>query len=490
MSQAPRHGAVPSGSPVAGEAARHPAAWRFLLPRDVPGPVALANLEPITLRNLLRSYPSAVVLGRTVSDLRGLEHAVLWDGRRAPLRPGSLALAVCDDRDGLCGEALDFAMAALGERASIVSSSRPYRFALFPTPEQLRCVVGRGWPLTLDGSPRRWLGYWLASTWMWRYLGRSGLAVRGIRGSVVEHVLRQVSREVAGPAELRGLIAGRGLGQLTLRVRCSRDDLAVRVATSPESVRRLANHRRVLAQMPARLGSRQNQLAFPETVASGSADGISWTAERWIRSPALRASRSFRPADKSWAALRAIAEELASGAGTGAAGAGWSHAWLSGLDAVAPDLIDEVAHALEPIESARMPTAWCHGDLWPGNVFLRRPPRPPVVIDWERARPDAPAGFDAIYAEVCRNVIARKCSFGEAAAWLATAPSPELAGTRVGGKPYPAWHRHQQHALLLATVTHYATGENEGGPADSWTASWGEINVLPIVNVLRAASQP
>ncbi|HEY2550991.1 MAG TPA: aminoglycoside phosphotransferase family protein [Streptosporangiaceae bacterium] len=472
---------------IAAEAARHPAAWRFLLPRHVAGQVVLANLEPIALRNLLRSYPSAVVLGRSLADLRGLERAVLWDGRRAPLRPGSIALAVFDDRDRMCGQALDFAMAADGERASIVSSSRPYRFALFPTPEQLRCVIGRGWPLTLDGSPRRWAGYWLASTPMWRYLGRSGLALRGIRGSVVEHVLDQVSGEAGGQAELRGLIAGRGLGQLTLRVRCSHGDLAVRVATSQESVRRLANHQRVLAQMPARLGSRQNQLAFPETLASGSAEGISWTAERWIRSPALRASRSYRPADKSWGALRAMADELARGARTGAAGAGWARAWLSGLDAVAPDLVDEVARALEPIESARMPTAWCHGDLWPGNVFFRRPPRPPLVIDWERARPDAPAGFDAVYAEVCRNVIARKSSFGAAAAALATAPSPELAGTEVGGRPYLAWHRHQQNALLLATVVHYATGENEGGPADSWTASWGEINVLPIVRVLRAA---
>ncbi len=526
----PRRAGSPGHANVTGhiarDAARHPAAWRFLLPRKVPGPVVLASLEPVTTQNLLRSYPSALVLARSASDLarpasdlrglarptsdlrglarpasdlRGLAGAAIWDGHRSPLRPGSIALVVCDDRDGVCAAALAPAVADGGGLAAIVRSSRPYRFALFPTPEQLRAVIGAWWPLTYDGSPRHWVGYVLAGTPLWRCLGRSGLAVSWPCDSLVDVVLDQVGAALGSPAELRGLIAGRGLGQVTLRVRCAGSELAVRVAASPAGARRLENHQRVLADLsarlspgslgpgrvgpgrvgpgrvgPGRVGPGRSALAFPEAVASGSADGISWAAERWLRNTALRA------------ALRATAAELAAAAASGRAGAGWARCWVTGLDAVAPALLEEIVAALAPIEAERMATAWFHGDLWPGNVILRRSPRPPVVIDWERARADAPAGLDAVYAEVCRIIRARRCTFGQAAAWLAGSASPELAATVVGGRPFAQWGRPQQQALLLATVTHYATGENEGSPADPWTESWGELNVLPIVTALRA----
>ena len=204
---------------VAQEYARHPAVWRFLLPRQVSGPVVLANLDEVTTQNLLHSYPAALVLGQSMADLDGVARAAIWDGRRSPLRPGTVALLICDDRDGMCARALAPALAEGGECVAIVRSAQPYRFALFPTPEQLRAVIGGGWPLTYDGSPRRWLGYWLATTRIWRYLGRSGLAVRWPNDSVVDVVLDQVGATLGGRAYLRGLIAGRGLGQLTLRVR-------------------------------------------------------------------------------------------------------------------------------------------------------------------------------------------------------------------------------------------------------------------------------
>jgi hypothetical protein len=154
---------------------------------------------------------------------------------------------------------------------------------------------------------------------------------------------------------------------------------------------------------------------------------------------------------------------------------------------VTPELVEEVVVALAPIEAARMGTAWFHGDLWPGNILLGRPPRPPVVIDWERARPDAVAGLDAVFAEVSRTAITRGCAFGEAAAWLARSPSLELAATAVGGKPLADWGRPEQLAVLLATVTHFVTGEEESGPIDRWTERWGEVNLLPIMTALRTA---
>jgi hypothetical protein len=482
---ATRHRQMSSAGQLAREYNMHPAVWRFLLPRHVPGPVVLANLDQVMIQNLLRSYPAALVLGRSMASLEGATRAAIWDGQRSPVLQGTVALLVCDDRDGICARSLAPALAPGGDCVAIVRSDRSYRFALFPTPEQLRAVVGRGWPLTYDGSPRRWLGYRLATSRIWRYLGRSGLALRWPNDSVVDAVLDQVGATLGAQASLRGLIVGRGLGQFTLRVRCGVSDLAVRVAVTPGGARRLSNHQRVMADLSARLASAQSSVAFPDAVASGNADGISWAAERWIKLPVMRASHSWRPSGSGWDALRAIAAELAAVAGTGRTDAGWAHGWVTGLDAVAPGLLGEILPALAPIGAANMTTAWCHGDLWPGNVFLRKPPLPPVVIDWERARPDAPAGLDAVYAELCRTAMAQKCTFGDAAAWMARSASSELGAVEVGGKAFSAWGRPEQQALLLATVIHYATGEDEGAPADQWSEGWGAMNIVPLMTTLR-----
>jgi hypothetical protein len=307
--------------------------------------------------------------------------------------------------------------------------------------------------------------------------------------SVVQAALNDVGTVLGDHAELRGLIAGRGLGQVTLRVRCSGRELAVRVAASPDSARRLGNHQHAMALVSARVGSEQNSFAFPDSVASGTIDGISWAAEGWLTSPFMRAGRSWRPDGEGWRALRPIAAELALSAHTGRTGSGWAQSWVVGLGAVTPELVEEVVVALSPIEAAGMDTAWFHGDLWPGNILLRRPPRPPVVIDWERARPDAPAGLDAVFAEVSRTAMTRRCAFGEAAAALARYPSPELVATVVGGRPFADWGRPEQLAVLLATVTHFATGEEEGRSIDRWSERWGEVHVLPIMTALRAAAR-
>jgi hypothetical protein len=466
---------------------RHPAAWRFLLPRQVAGLVVLADLEPTTTQNLLRSYPEALVLSRSIHGLRDVERLVLWDGLRSPLRPGTVAMLVCDDRDGVCAATLAPALTDNGQRVAIVRSNRPHRFALFPTPEQLRAVVGRGWPLTYDGSPRRWFGYWLAAGPFWRHLGRSGLSMAWPADSIVQVVLDHVGEVLGDRPELRGLIAGRGLGQVTLRVRCSGSELAVRVAASPDSARRLGNHQHALASVSSLIGTEQSTFALPVSVASGSIDGIAWAAETWLRSPFVRTSRAWRPDGEGWRALPTVAAELARATHTGRTEVGWARGWVTALDAVTPELVEEVVRALSPIEDAHMDMAWFHGDLWPGNILLGRPPRPPVIIDWERARPDAPAALDAVFAEVSRIATTTRCAFGEAAAALARQPSLELAASVVGGKPFADWDRPEQHALLLATVTHFVTGEEEGGAIDQWTEKWGEVHVLPIMTALRAA---
>ena len=411
---------------------------------------------------------------------------MLWDGRQSPSARAS-ALVVCDDRDGASAEALGPAVAADGQQVAIVSSRR--HLPVRPVPDPGAAASGqsaRGGPSPT--TAHRVAGWATGSP-------QPGVApsepVRaGPAPARRQHhwapVLDQVSAAPwAVQAELRGLIAGRGLGQVTLRARCAGQEFAVRIAVSPDSVQRLANCQRVLAELPARLGPGQHSFAFPDGVAAGAVEGIAWAAERWVKVRVARSSLAWRPGSRSWDTLRAISADLGRQARTGQASPGWARSWATGLDMVAPDLAAEILHALAPIEVAAMATAWCHGDLWPGNVFLRRPPLPPLVIDWERARPDAPAGLDAMYVELCRVVAARRCSFGAAAARLARDITPELAAAEIGGRKFADWGRPEQEALFLAAVTHYATGENEGGSPDRWTRGWGELNIGPLLEVLR-----
>src|SRR5215472_17384606 len=88
----------PSAGPVAAATARHPAAWRFLLPREVDGPVALVDLDPVSTQNVVRSYPGALVVGRSVAEIASLGCGVVWDRRHSPLRPATVALLICDGR--------------------------------------------------------------------------------------------------------------------------------------------------------------------------------------------------------------------------------------------------------------------------------------------------------------------------------------------------------------------------------------------------------
>ena len=349
-----------------------------------------------------------------MADLEGATRAAIWDGRRSPFRPGSIALVVCDDRAGGCAEALAPALAEGGTQVTIVRSTRRCRFALFPTPEQLRAVIGHRWPITYDGSPRRWLGYWLATTPIWGFMGRAGLDLPWPADSVVQAVLDHVSAAVGGRAELRGLIVGRGLGQLTLRVRCAGQELAVRVAASPDSARRLGNHQCAMAGLSARLGS-QNAVAFPVAVASGSAAGISWTAEGWLSSPAVRASRAWRRSGSGWGELRAIAAELAAAAQTGRTGAG------------GPRLDDRSGRRrARPCRADRRRLGADRGRRdghgmvsWRSVARKRHSPQATPASGGHRlgtSQAQRPAGLDAVYVEVCRVVMARRCAFGEATA--------------------------------------------------------------------------
>jgi hypothetical protein len=81
--------------------------------------------------------------------------------------------------------------------------------------------------------------------------------------------------------------------------------------------------------------------------------------------------------------------------------------------------------------------------------------------------------------------MAQKCAFADATVRMARSASSELGAVEVGGKPFAAWGRSVQQALLLATVIHYVTGEDEDAPADQWTEGWGAMNVVPLMTALR-----
>src|SRR5260370_35219340 len=110
----------------------HVPAWRVLLPVEPAGPVVLVDLPPALARGLRRTFPRAVELSREARP-----GAVIWDGRRAPLLPGSAALAVVDARGHPgAADALAGVRAPDGVLAALIPSRRGRAgdYALYPSP--------------------------------------------------------------------------------------------------------------------------------------------------------------------------------------------------------------------------------------------------------------------------------------------------------------------------------------------------------------------
>jgi aminoglycoside phosphotransferase (APT) family kinase protein len=148
------------------------------------------------------------------------------------------------------------------------------------------------------------------------------------------------------------------------------------------------------------------------------------------------------------------------------------------MDQFGGDAAAVIQAALLPVEELRLPTSWCHGDLWPGNIVLGR--QLAVVIDWEQGRPDAPAGLDAVFLELNRLAIGSRVTIGVAAARAVQDPHSLAATLSPGGVPWGEADQALRTAAVVAAVVPYALGP-EG---DRHRPPWERENLLPLLSAL------
>lgn len=458
---------------------RHPGLWRVLLPLDIAGPVVVANLGRIRTENLQNTYPDAVSLAEEMGDLRDARRGVVWDGRRAPFRQGSVGLVVADDRDGRTLEALRGARHPGAGTAALVRANRKFDYVVYPHADYPLLITRQEWPTwTAGSSVRLRLARFRVRTPLWRLTGRDGLRVEAAGVSLATTVLGDVAERSGEPAALQGVLVGRGRGQMTLRARLGQADVAVRLALTPRGVERLRAHE--TAQR--RLHGQEERFGFsvPRIILAGEIAGVDWVAEEWLAGRSGPGGRAWATRGGwGWDVTSQAAVSLARELPTGNLGAGWAPRWAAPLCAVAPDHFEEIVEMLEPVERSGMETAWSHGDLWPGNVFLRGREEPPLIIDWDRGRDDAPAGLDAVFLEVVRISLDRKVTVGAAAAALVMTGGPALDTVAVGGRMWSHWPAPVRHGLVAAAFLRTASGGSVLRP--TWSELWLEENLRPLL---------
>jgi Phosphotransferase enzyme family len=465
---------------------RHPALWRVLLPLDVEGAAVIANLGRVRTENLQHTYPHAVSLATEMADLEDASRGVVWDGSRAPLRPSSAGLVIVDDRDGRTLDAVLPAGRAGGASAALVPANRPFDYVVYPDADYPLLVTRQEWPTWAAGSSIRLrLARWRVRTPFWRLARRDALRVDAPGRSLAAMVLGDLADRSGSPASLRGVMVGRGRGQMTLRARLGATDMAVRLGLTPRGVERLRAHEaaeRRLAGLEGRIG-----LAVPEVILAGEVGGVAWVAEEWLAGRSGPGGGPWSPRGGwGWAVTEQAAVSLGRELVTGHVGQGWAKRWASPLGAVAPEHLGEIVAVLEPVERSEMQTSWTHGDLWPGNVFLRGRHDPPLVIDWDRGRQDAPSGLDAVFLEIVRNSLEREVTIGSAAGSMVLSGAPGLSHVSVGGGPFGSWPMAVRRGLVVASFLRTASGGSVSRP--TWSELWTEENLRPVLAACRTAS--
>jgi hypothetical protein len=459
------------------------AAWRILLPADPPGPVALIDLDAGTATGLARAYPGAVVLTRRITG-GAPGRQVLWDGRRLPVDASALGLAVADERSLERG-----ALSGLrpGRQAAVVASRSPHDVALYPRPEALETLV---WPRSpsASGSLRRRAGELCAATPAWRLLNRAGLAIDvGAAGrSLAAEVLEALS-EATGRAgrPVRCYASTGDVAVLRVHLDGARD-AGVRIALTAAGENRIARHRAAVEALggapdPASPGDITRHL--PVNLAAGTAAGHAWTAETWHRGRAGPGGRDWREGGRGWPLATAFASLLAMGSPTGTIAPGWAGRWAVPLETFGLEVAGQIGDGLAPLDTCGAATAWCHGDLWPGNLILGGRSAPIGVVDWEQALPAAPIGIDAVFLGISRRSLTGRIPFGAVCAHLLDGRFA-LEAPAVPGWDWAACGAGVQRGLVLAAFVLQATARDRGDLA------WGRRNLDPVLLSLRRPPRP
>lgn len=292
---------------------------------------------------------------------------------------------------------------------------------------------------------------------------------RSVPVTVIKTAPSLADAVVAAYAPGAALVEVLGGSSAVLRVASAGGEVAIRLTLTPESDRGGADRLRAVA---AAAGSPPPWL--PRELGAGEVGGVAWTAYAWAG--ARRAGRTWSANGAGWALCRDVAGELGR-LRTGETGPGWAEPWLAAADPFGSEVRSVFARRLAAVP-AGVPTAWCHGDLWLGNVVFAGD-GVPTVVDWDNARPDAPAGLDGVLVEAWRRLHAFGTSFGEACLALCAAGS--VPGLVVGGRAWPEWSDDEREALVSVAFLLHAFNRD----LTDLDAAWRAANLAPFLGTPR-----
>jgi O-antigen/teichoic acid export membrane protein len=435
--------------------------WAMLLPAEVDGGAVLADLPVAATALLLRRYPGAAVLASDGLASAGLPGTVRWDGIHAPVRAGLGFVACTSGSSAALADhvADDGALAVVGGRPG------PGDVALAPDEVEPKAVVlpGRGAGRGVRDRLRR-----VAADVMRR---RIALTLRGIDRSLADAVLADVGAATGMDLELTGVLVG---VHAVLRGSGPSGDVAVNVAL-PDSAHEGGAAR--LRAVDTEVESIRPWL--PRRLASGETLGCRWHAYQWAGGQGGRRVWSARGA--GWQLAREAAALLAE-TRTGTIGDGdvpWARRWSEPANTFGPRVRAAFEATLAALP-ADVPTSWCHGDLWSGNLLFDGDGV--TLIDWDNARRDAPAGIDGVLVEAWRRQYAEGRTFGQACAELcAESAVPDL---EVGGRPWAAWSDDARRAMVAAAFLLHVANRAPRDLDDEWR----ESNLTPFLGADVAVS--
>ncbi|HET9420024.1 MAG TPA: oligosaccharide flippase family protein, partial [Nocardioides sp.] len=311
-------------------------------------------------------------------------------------------------------------------------------YVVYPSSEHPETLWRRDWPVPLGSDPVAWLRR------------RAGLVVHrsaprlrldGEAGSsLAAAVLADLGRETGEQWRLVGVLTA---GRTVLRARSGTRDAAVRVAVT-------SRERAVDPVAPVREQVPGVAAFLPTPIAEGSTSGHPWTASEWMPQPRRSLRWPWPSADDAWATAEELVDLLAAHP-TGRTGPGWAEAWCARVALAQPEERRAWQAAMEVLDDG-IPTTWCHGDLWRGNLVVH--PTARAVLDWENSSPDGPQGLDRLLFPALRDA-AHAGSLTTADILRLVDEPDDIADAMVGGRRWAAWDRPHRLALALAAVALY-----------------------------------